>query len=468
MKYNFITRALKYWLTLLRPFEISRLAKTLLPITCFLLLGLYSTAQNAPTTAPSDTSSSLTLADCINYGLKHQPFVNQSYIQQAIVRANNAINLAGWLPQVSAGLSAAHYIQLPSSFVNGNPQKTGINNTAIPGVTVSQAIFTPGLLFAKRAAPLYIQQAQQETDSTKIEVVAAVSKTFYALLLTLEQVGVLKEDTVRLSQSVTDAYHQYVGGIVDETDYEEATITLNNSKAQLKQATENIVPQYASLKQVMGLPPEQQFNISFDTTQMTKDIDIDTTEQLQYEKRIEVKQLATDKSLQKQLTDYYHLAWLPTASAFYDYNYEFENNSLPSLFNGAYPYSYIGLSVSIPIFTGFARVQNERKSILQEKQLDWAGVTLKSQIYSEYTSALANYKGNYYNLNVLDNNVAMAKRVYFVVTLQYKQGIVPYLNVITAESDLITSEINYYNALFQLLSSKIDLEKSMGNIPVQP
>jgi len=58
----------------------------------------------------------------------------------------------------------------------------------------------------------------------------------------------------------------------------------------------------------------------------------------------------------------------------------------------------------------------------------------------------------------------MAKRTYFVVTLQYKQGIVAYLNVITAESNLISSEISYLNALFQVLSNKIDLEKAMGNI----
>ena len=77
---------------------------------------------------------------------------------------------------------------------------------------------------------------------------------------------------------------------------------------------------------------------------------------------------------------------------------------------------------------------------------------------------MANYKGNYYNFQLLQKNVTMAKRVYFVVTLQYKQGIVPYLNVITAESNLITSEISYLNALFQVLSNKIDLQKAMGNI----
>jgi len=77
---------------------------------------------------------------------------------------------------------------------------------------------------------------------------------------------------------------------------------------------------------------------------------------------------------------------------------------------------------------------------------------------------LANYKGNFYNLQLLQKNVALAQRTYFVVDLQYKSGIVAYLNVITAESNLISSEISYLNALFQVLSNKIDLEKAMGSI----
>ena len=96
--------------------------------------------------------------------------------------------------------------------------------------------------------------------------------------------------------------------------------------------------------------------------------------------------------------------------------------------------------------------------------IDLGEISLQSQIYSEYSNALATYKSNLYELATMGENEAMAKKVYKIVSLQYNQGIVPYLNVVNAESNLINSEIGYINTLFQVLSSKIDLEKSMGLI----
>jgi len=430
-------------------------------------------SQTAPKSALSDSGQALTLDQCVAYALKNQPALHQSLIGTDITRATNAINLAGWLPQVGVSGNLTHYLALPTAFVKNSStnstvqQKTGVINTAIPVLSATQTIFNPSLIYAYKAAPLYIQQSEQITDSVKINIVAGVSKTFYGLLLTLEQINVLKEDTARLAKNVQDTYHQYVGGIVDETDYNEAQITLNNSKTQLKTAIENITPQYAALKQVMGFPPEQQFNVSFDTLQMMKDVAFDTTQQLQYPKRIEFQQLQTSKKIQGQQVDYYRKAWLPTVGAFFDYDYEFQNNSFGSLFSQAYPYSFVGLSVSMPIFTGFARTQSLHRAHLQGQLLDLSEVNLKSQIYSEYTSALASYKSNLYDLDSQHQNVALARRTYDIVALQYQQGVVAYLNVITAESNLITSEIGYLNALFQLLSSKIDLEKSMGEITVR-
>ena len=444
--------------------KTNRIKRTYFLIAGFLLTAVYGYSQ--------DTTQSLTLDQCIIYALQHQPTLKQSLINQAIAKTTNDINLAGWLPQVGLTGNVIHYLELPTGFINntstpGSPpteEKTGVVNTVIPELSVSQTIFNPELLYAAKSAPLYIKQAQQITDSTKINIVASVSQAFYNLLLTLEQINVLRADTVSLTKNYNDAYHQYIGGIVDQTDYKEAAITLNNSKAELKQAVENVSPLYSTLKQAMGFPPKSNFNVSFDTAQMMNDIAFDTTQEIQFEKRIEYQQLQTSKSLQKQLINYYRLAYLPTASIFYNYFYEFESNTASNLFAAAYPYSYLGLSLTMPIFTGFARVKNVQKAKLQEQLLDLDEDSLKAEIYTEYTTALANYKSNLYNFYEQKDNETMASDVYNVVTLQYKQGTVAYLNVITAESNLITSQIGYLNALFQVLSSKIDLEKSMGII----
>ncbi len=429
-----------------------------------------STKKNLPVILKDSSNSvnpNLTLKQCIDYAMTHQPALNRSLINVDIAKATNAVNLSGLLPQVNASGDLTHYIQqstVTTTTSSGVTRTTSYANTFVPGVGVTQSIFNPSLLYAYKSAPLYVKQAQQVTDSTKIYLVTAVSKSFYNVLLTLEQINVLKQDTAEFGKSLRDAYYQYKGGIVDETDYEQAQITLNNTMAQLKQANENVVPQYAALKQLIGYPPEKQFNVDFDTTEMIQGIHVDTLQQLQFEKRIEYQQVKTNKALQQQQINYYRYSFLPTVSAFYNYNLGYESNRFSDLFTSSYPNSYVGLSFSIPIFTGFARLNNLKKAKLQEKLLDWDEMDLKSQIYSQYTSALANYKGNYYNLLLLQKNVALSKRVYFVVTLQYRQGIVPYLNVITAEANLITSEINYLNTLFQVLSNKIDLQKSMGNI----
>ncbi|MGA9406955.1 MAG: TolC family protein [Bacteroidota bacterium] len=446
-----------------------RIKRLLLLVTIFVLIPVCAFSQND---YRSDSNQFFTLEQCIQYAFQHQPALNQALVQTSIVKATIAINLSGWFPQLNLSGNVLHYSQLPTTLVPNSvpggapvPTHTGVTNTAIPQLSASQTIFEPQLFYAVASAPLYTKQAEQITDSVKISVVSSVSKSFYGLLLTLEEIDVLKEDTARLGRNITDAYHQYVGGIVDETDFEQAVITLNNSKAQLKQQVENVVPEYAALKQLMGYPPEKNFSVSFDTAQMMKEIYSDTTKQLLYENRIEYQQLQTVKQLQHQETVYNELSFLPSLSVFYDYYYEYESPTSSNLLRTAYPYSYFGVSLNFPIFTGFARVQSLQRSELQEQIVNWDEINLKSQIYTEYTSALANYKSNLYNLRLLGDNKSRAQDVYRVVSLQYNQGVVAYLNLLVAESNLITAEIGYIDALFQLLSSKIDLEKAMGEIP---
>ena len=237
--------------------------------------------------------------------------------------------------------------------------------------------------------------------------------------------------------------------------------------SQLKTASETVGAKYATLKMLMGYPADRELRLKFDTSAMLRDIIVDTTGQLRMERRIEYQQLQTTRQMQRETTLYYKLSALPSIYGYYSYAEEFENNKFSDLYNRAYPYSYIGVQLNLPIFNGFRRTENVKKSKLQEERIDWDEVELKLNIYVQYRQALAAYKSNLYYLNTQHENVDMAREVYDIVKLQYREGIKPYLDVIVAESDLQTSEINYQNALFQLLKSKIDLEQAMGDIPIE-
>ena len=77
---------------------------------------------------------------------------------------------------------------------------------------------------------------------------------------------------------------------------------------------------------------------------------------------------------------------------------------------------------------------------------------------------MAIYKSNLQNYLALKENIVLAKEVYDIIQLQYRSGIKTYLEVITSETDLRNAEINYYTAMYQLLASKIDVEKALGQI----
>jgi len=298
-------------------------------------------------------------------------------------------------------------------------------------------------------------------------VVADVSKAFFDVLLSQKQLDILNEDILRLQRSLKDAKSQYNAGVVDKTDYKQATIALNNSLASRKQTVEAIKSKEAYLKEIMGVGAQSQLTLSYDSARFETEAIADTNQKLDYNNRIEYQLLQTQKSLRNVNVNYYRWGFLPSLSANGVYNLNYFSDRFASLYNKSYPNAYIGLSLSLPIFQGTKRLQNLGKARLQADRTDLDITNARNTINTEYVQALASYKSNYTNLQFLKENVSLAKDVYHVVSLQYREGIKIYLDVIVAQSDLRTAELNYYNALFQVLSSKIDLQKALGILSVQ-
>src|SRR5258708_5003942 len=436
-----------------------------------LVAGAQTTQQSPPIQAapgspvPSDTSlPDATLQACVQYALKHYPLVQQAYLDEQITDRQIRSKLADWYPQLNLNANYQNNFQLQSIAFNGSYTKSGTYNTSTVGLGLSQTIFNRDVLLASRTKNDVRTQSRQATVSDKIDVAVNVSKAFYDVLLTQKQIDVLTDDIVRLERNFKDAYNQYQGGLVDKTDYKRATISLNNSKATKKTDEEALKAKYAVLKQLMGYTGKDSILLVYDSAQMASEVNIDTTAPLDYSKRIEYQLLLTQKNLHQADVQYNKWSYLPTLTAGAGYNLNYLNSRFGNLYQNNFPNSYAGLQLSFPIFQGTKRTQNIRIAELQLTRIDWDMINLQTSISSQYAQALAAYKGYLNDFYVLKDNLDLAREVFNTIELQYRSGIKAYLDLITAETDLLTAQSNFSNALYQVLSSKLDVQKALGTI----
>ena len=437
-----------------------------------LLGGRGARAQAPGTPASQPVPSTANLAECISFALRNQPVVRQSQLDEQIGERNIRIGLSAWLPQINATGIYTRNIQLPTAvFPNLTdptaPQQViriGLNNTSTLGVAASQLLFSNDVLRAARSVRPTRLVYQQTTTANKIDVVTNVSKAFYDILLTERQLAILDEAIQRQLLQVKDSKAKLDVGVVDKTDYLRASVSLRNAYAQRRTTAAALPGKYSALKQLMGLGSEKPLALQYDTLQMVREAQLDTAERLVPERRIEVQQLLTQKKLQSINIDYYRYGFLPTLSSFYNYNRVYQNNQFSDLYKTAYPNQQAGAQFALPLFTGLRRLQNLKIARLQDERLDLDLFDTKNQITTEYDQSLGVYKGALSQLNALQDNLVDAKEVYRVINLQYREGIKTFLELTIAEADLRTAQLNYYNALFNVLSSKLDVQRALGNI----
>ncbi|MBC7889201.1 MAG: TolC family protein [Ferruginibacter sp.] len=406
----------------------------------------------------------VTLKNAIDYAILHQPLIRQSLIDQQIVESTIKSKLSEMYPQVNFNYSLQHNFIIQTAVIGGNNVKLGVNNTSAGQFTFTQSIFNKDVLLANRTRTDVRQQARQATSSNKIDVAADVSKAFYDVLSTMQQIKISGENILRIERSLKDAYNQYKSGIADKIDYKRATITLNNSNAAKKSNEELLKAKLEYLKSLMGYPVTGTLNIVHDTTRLEKEILLDTLQGPDYTTRIEYRLLETQKRLLQYNVKYYKWGYLPTVSANGAYNLNYQNNNFGKIYGNNYPSSFAALTLGFPLFQGGKRKAEIRiaEFDLQRNELDI--INLKMAVNAGYAQALAMYKNNLQNWLALKENLLLAKEVYDIIQLQYRSGIKAYLEVITAETDLRTSQINYYTAMYQLLASKIDVQKALGQI----
>ncbi len=227
------------------------------------IAGIFPVQARLFAQSPSDIiTDSADLNTCLVYAMNHQPLVQQLKINEEISRRDIGIAISDWLPQIDLSGSYQKYVKQPVSifpdFTDPEGPKreitTGVKNTSAIQLNANQTIFNSDVFIAGTSAKYYRLRSRQATQQSRIQIVAQVSKAYYDVLLSDARMDFLEEDFDRQARSLKDARSQYEAGVSDKIDYQRASISLNNIKAEIYGTREEIKGKYAYLKELMGYP----------------------------------------------------------------------------------------------------------------------------------------------------------------------------------------------------------------------
>ena len=435
--------------------------KRLLLVGLSILLLSKSAFSQEESEVPQGT---LTLDQVVEYALIKSPIIRQAQIDQEIGERDIKSNLADWYPQITASAAGAYNIKLQQQIIGDQLITFGQKYNSNILLQADQTLFNRDQLFASKSSKYYRQQLQQVIEDAKINTVVDVSKAFYSILLSEEQIKILDQNLDRLEKQYKDAFSRFEAGLVDKTDYQRASIALTNVKSDRNRVANSFESKYDYLKQLMGYPDSLNFTIEFDIQGAAGMIGEDAADPLILENRVEYQLLQTQQTLNEIQTTYEKWNYLPQLSAYYRYNWNYFNANFSDLYRTAYPISAVGLNLSIPIFQGGKRIHQVRAAELQVDRGVIELENLSNQIKTEYSTALADYNSSVYEWQLIRENMVMAEEVYNIIKMQYDEGIKAYVELVVAETDLQTAQINHINAFYQVLEDKLDLEKALGTI----
>lgn len=414
-----------------------------------------------------ETLRDASLEQVVQYAIDHQPALHQSQIDRRIADKVIAGKLADWFPQINFLYNYQRNFILQQSVIGGNIIKFGANNISAAQLNATQNLFNRDVVLASETASNVRTQAEFAESRTRLDLLVNVTKAFYDLLATQQQIRIGEEDIVRLKRSLKDAQSRYNAGIADKTDFKRAQILLSNANASLINYREAVRYKEDFLKAQIGYPVKGDLTISYDSLQMENEIALDTVENIDFDSNIDYRLLYVGRELQHSNVKYSYWGFVPSVNLFGSYIYNFQNNAFSELYGTKYPYAFAGLSFAFPIFQGNKRNLKVQETKYYLQRIDWELRKLKSNLDTEYTRAIASYKSSLATYLALKENVELAKEVYDVIQLQYNNGVRTYLDVTIAETDLRTARINYFNALYSVLASKMDVLRARGETNIQ-
>ncbi len=439
-----------------------------------LYIFLFCLSWAIPTMAQNkDTVASFSLQEAISYAQKHQVSIINAQIDEQIAKNTVKQTIGIGLPQVSASANFQDYLKVATSLLPGEffnapgtfvPVKFGVKYNSSIGLDVNQLLFDGSYLVGLQASKTYKELSVKSTNRTRIETAVAVSKAYYSVLVSTEQLSLIDANLASLTKSLNDADALFKNGFAEKIDVDRLSVLKNNLLTEKENVIRLLALNVNVLKFQMGMSVNSMLTLTDKIGSVNLDKTVLISDSSAYAKRIEYSLMQTQKKLNDLDVKRYKSLFLPSLSAFGSTSANFQNDKFGDLYDTRFPTTVIGLRLSIPLISGGQKIYQLRNAKLTSLKTQNQLYDLQNAINLEISQAQTTYLNGQRSLDNQKRNMELAKEILRVSKIKYEQGVGSSLEVTTAETSLKESQNNYINALYDMLINKVNLDKALGNI----
>ncbi len=401
---------------------------------------------------------SFTLDEAQRYAIEHNRTLANASIDIQKVQASRWQTIAGMLPQVSASSAYSNMMgykmNLGTMQISMPPYAT-FNVTTNVALSGAQIVSLQLSRISRKMADINLHKSEQD-------IAEQVETLYFSALVVEETIGLLEKNMESMLKLLRITQNSVDVGVAEQTDADQLKVQAASLESTINTTRSSLEMVYNSLRIQLCLEDDTDIVLteSLDDLLNVQRAAALLGEKFDIERNYDYQLLKQNTELARKQIALTGWSNGPTFSVYHQYSGRHNFSSEPTM--NMTPPNMIGIQLNIPIFTSgkmTAAMKDARLSYKKQLNLledsDLALRVQHRQLVYNLNSALEKY-------DIQKKSVEVAQRVFDNIALKYEHGVSSSMDVTNSGTNLITAQSNYVQAVLDIVSAQLALEKMLN------
>jgi outer membrane protein len=334
------------------------------------------------------------------------------------------------------------------------------------GLRLDQSLSLGGReIISLRISKSGIESGRYNLDAAKEDYLLNVSTAYFDVLKAAKAVEIAKANLERLSKHRDASNARLKAGEATKTVVLRAEAELSGARSDMLKSENGLKLAKALLARIAGINGEYSIREPMDNSRYAAGIEdnqsFESFKETALNERAEIKSNSIQKKIAEDHVKYAKGSFMPTLSVAGVY-LKMDEDPSSSFSNTKSVYGT--LSLNFPFFEGGLRRAEVREALSKKRQAEFALEDLKKTINIEVENACLDVKTQAGILKSLEDQLTFAKDNYNAVSKQFEYGLANSIDVMDANTLLVTSERQLSEAKYNHLLSLLKLKRATGTL----